>query len=54
MIRRGAADAVLAGGTEACIIPLILAGFTAMRGLAVEDDDQHTRHVPSTRPEPAS
>jgi 3-oxoacyl-[acyl-carrier-protein] synthase II len=39
MIKRGAADAVLAGGTEACIIPLILAGFTAMRGLAVEDDD---------------
>jgi 3-oxoacyl-[acyl-carrier-protein] synthase II len=39
MIKRGAADAVLAGGTEACIIPLILAGFTAMRGLAVEDDN---------------
>jgi 3-oxoacyl-[acyl-carrier-protein] synthase II len=39
MIRRGAADAVLAGGTEACIVPLILAGFTAMRGLAAEDDD---------------
>src|SRR3954465_12860947 len=39
MIKRGAADAVLAGGTEACILPLILAGFTAMRGLAVEDDD---------------
>jgi 3-oxoacyl-[acyl-carrier-protein] synthase II len=38
MIRRGAADAVLAGGTEACIVPLILAGFTAMRGLAVEDE----------------
>src|SRR5262249_22453438 len=37
--KRGAADAVLAGGTEACIVPLILAGFTAMRGLAVEDDD---------------
>src|SRR5262249_60818246 len=37
--KRGAADAVLAGGTEACLIPLILAGFTAMRGLAVEDDD---------------
>jgi 3-oxoacyl-[acyl-carrier-protein] synthase II len=29
---------VLAGGTEACIVPLILAGFTAMRGLAVEDE----------------
>ena len=39
MIKRGDADAVLAGGTESCIIPLILAGFTAMRGLAAEDDD---------------
>jgi 3-oxoacyl-[acyl-carrier-protein] synthase II len=39
LIRRGAADAVLAGGTEACIDPLILAGFCAMRGLAVEDAD---------------
>jgi 3-oxoacyl-[acyl-carrier-protein] synthase II len=38
MIKRGAADAVLAGGTEACIVPLILAGFTAMRGLAVEHE----------------
>src|SRR5919197_423657 len=35
----GDADAVLAGGGEACMHPLILAGFTAMRGLAVEDDD---------------
>src|SRR5919205_1172706 len=34
LIKRGDADAVLAGGTEACIHPLILAGFTAMRGLA--------------------
>ncbi len=39
MIKRGSADAVLAGGTEACLIPLILAGFTAMRGLAAEDND---------------
>jgi 3-oxoacyl-[acyl-carrier-protein] synthase II len=39
MIKRGAVDAVLAGGTEACIVPLILAGFTAMRGLAAEDED---------------
>src|SRR5256884_5386384 len=39
MIRRGAADAVLAGGAEACMHPLILAGFTAMRGLAVENED---------------
>jgi 3-oxoacyl-[acyl-carrier-protein] synthase II len=39
MIKRGGADAVLAGGTEACIVPLILAGFTAMRGLAAEDEN---------------
>jgi 3-oxoacyl-[acyl-carrier-protein] synthase II len=39
LIRRGAADAVLAGGTEACIHPLILAGFCAMRGLVAEDED---------------
>src|SRR5579862_254862 len=38
MIKRGAADAVLAGGTESCIVPLILAGFTAMRGLAAEEE----------------
>jgi 3-oxoacyl-[acyl-carrier-protein] synthase II len=38
LIKRGDADAAIAGGTEACIHPLILAGFTAMRGLAVEDE----------------
>src|SRR4029453_2994063 len=38
VIRRGDADAVLAGGTEACMHPLILAGFCAMRGLAAEDE----------------
>jgi 3-oxoacyl-[acyl-carrier-protein] synthase II len=39
IIKRGDADAILAGGTEACIHPLILAGFTAMRGLAAEEED---------------
>ncbi|HEY3920800.1 MAG TPA: beta-ketoacyl-ACP synthase II, partial [Gaiellaceae bacterium] len=39
LIKRGDADAVIAGGTEACVIPLILAGFIAMRGLVAEDDD---------------
>jgi 3-oxoacyl-[acyl-carrier-protein] synthase II len=38
LIRRGDADAVLAGGGEACVHPLILAGFVAMRGLAAEDE----------------
>jgi 3-oxoacyl-[acyl-carrier-protein] synthase II len=39
LIRNGHADAILAGGTEACIHPLILAGFTAMRGLATANGD---------------
>jgi 3-oxoacyl-[acyl-carrier-protein] synthase II len=43
LIKRGDADAVLAGGTEACMHPLILAGFVAMRGLAVEDE--HPPHA---------
>src|SRR5215210_1131739 len=51
LIRRGAADAVLAGGTEACIHPLILAGFCAMRGLVAEDEDpaKASRPFDSTR-----
>src|SRR5436305_11243689 len=43
LIKRGDADIVLAGGTEACMHPLILAGFTAMRGLAVENE--HPPHA---------
>jgi 3-oxoacyl-[acyl-carrier-protein] synthase II len=39
LIRRGDADVVLAGGTEACMHPVILAGFTAMRGLVAEEED---------------
>jgi 3-oxoacyl-[acyl-carrier-protein] synthase II len=39
LIRRGDADVVLAGGTESCMHPVILAGFTAMRGLVAEEDD---------------
>jgi 3-oxoacyl-[acyl-carrier-protein] synthase II len=38
LIKRGDADAVIAGGAEACLHPLILAGFCAMRGLVAEDE----------------
>ena len=38
VIRRGDADAMLAGGTEGCVHPVILAGFCAMRGLAAETE----------------
>jgi len=39
LVRRGDADAVIAGGTEACLHPLILAGFCAMRGLVAEEEE---------------
>ncbi len=38
-IRRGDADVIVAGGTEACMHPVILAGFCAMRGLVAEEED---------------
>src|SRR2546429_150111 len=51
LIKRGDADAILAGGGEASKPPLILAGLTAMRGLAVEDEDppRASRPVAATR-----
>src|SRR4029079_12589112 len=50
-IRRGQADVVLAGGTEAAITPLILAGFCAMRGLVAEQEHatRASRAVDATR-----
>jgi 3-oxoacyl-[acyl-carrier-protein] synthase II len=38
-IKRGDADVILAGGTEAGIHPLYVAGFCAMRGLVAEEED---------------
>ena len=38
IVRRGGADAILAGGAEAALTPLILAGFSNMRGLATEQE----------------
>jgi 3-oxoacyl-[acyl-carrier-protein] synthase II len=39
LIQYGHADAVVAGGTEACIHPLFFAGFCSMRGLVAEDEN---------------
>jgi 3-oxoacyl-[acyl-carrier-protein] synthase II len=39
LIQQGHADAVLVGGTEGCIHPLILAGFCSMRGLVQQNGD---------------
>lgn len=38
-LRRGAADVVIAGGTEACITPLSIAGFGSMTALSTRNDE---------------
>jgi 3-oxoacyl-[acyl-carrier-protein] synthase II len=39
MIRRGTADVMIAGGTEAALTSLIVAGFNAMTALSTRNDD---------------
>ena len=46
LVRHGDADVILAGGTEGCIHPLILAGFCMMRGLAVGNSDPRSAARP--------
>lgn len=46
LVRHGDADVILAGGTEGCIHPLILAGFCTMRGLAAGNGDPRTAARP--------
>lgn len=38
MLRQGLADVIIAGGTEACITPLGLAGFCSMKALSTRND----------------
>ncbi len=38
-IRRGAADVIVAGGTEASVTPISIAGFNAMTALSTRNDD---------------
>ena len=46
MIRSGRADMVVAGGTEAAIHPLPIAGFAAMQALSTRNDDPQTASRP--------
>ena len=46
VIRRGSADVVLAGGTEAGISQLGLAGFAVMRALSTRNDEPETASRP--------
>jgi 3-oxoacyl-[acyl-carrier-protein] synthase II len=51
VVRRGAADVMLAGGSEACITPVALAGFTAMQALSTRnaEPEQASRPFDATR-----
>jgi 3-oxoacyl-[acyl-carrier-protein] synthase II len=42
MIRQGYAKAVIAGGTEAPVMPIVIAAFNAIRALSTKNDDPRT------------
>ncbi len=46
MIRRGAADAMIVGGSEAAIVPLSMAGLNVMTALSTRNDDPQTASRP--------
>ena len=45
-IRRGEADIMVAGGTEAAVLPIGLGGFVACRALSTRNDSPHTASRP--------
>lgn len=49
IIRRGDADAMIAGGTESVVTPLAVGGFAAMRALSTRNDDPATASRPWDR-----
>ena len=46
LLRLDRADVVLVGGTEACIHPLPMAGFAAMRAMSTRNDEPHRASRP--------
>jgi 3-oxoacyl-[acyl-carrier-protein] synthase II len=49
LIQQGRADAVIAGGTEACVTPLVVAGFCQMQALAARNDEPAAASRPFDR-----
>ena len=49
LIRDGDADLMVAGGTEAAVTPLSVAGFAAMKALSTRNDDPATASRPFDR-----
>lgn len=46
LIKRGAADVMIAGGSEAVITPLTIGGFSAMKALSTRNDEPHRASRP--------
>ena len=49
MLRLNRADVIVAGGTEACVHPVPLAGFAAMRALSTRNDEPEKASRPFDR-----
>jgi 3-oxoacyl-[acyl-carrier-protein] synthase II len=49
IIRRGAADVMIAGGSEAAITPMGIGGFGALRALSTRNDEPHRASRPFDR-----
>ncbi len=49
LIQRGDADAMICGGTEACITPMGIGGFAAMRALSTRNDEPQQASRPWDR-----
>ncbi|MBN2115240.1 MAG: beta-ketoacyl-ACP synthase II [Anaerolineales bacterium] len=49
IIRRGAADAMIAGGSEAAIVPLSMAGLNVMTALSTRNEDPRSASRPFDR-----
>ena len=49
IIQREAADAMITGGTEACITPLALGGFTSMKSLSTRNEEPEKASRPFDR-----
>jgi 3-oxoacyl-[acyl-carrier-protein] synthase II len=49
IIQRGEADMMICGGTEACITPMGIGGFAAMRALSTRNDDPQRASRPWDR-----
>jgi len=49
LIRSGRVDAMLAGGTEACIVPGVFAGFNSLRALSLRNNEPEQASRPFDR-----